>query len=318
MFWLHETKANTEYAVIQSPLIMIIPSSKFALNVLLLSWYVLPNARYCTALQNLIPPQWKFPTMGNGGGRIDIGGAGKTAAAIKLENEILETIANVDNRLSNDERIESLITQLETTKSIPEPAISSQIYGTWRLLYTTAATTSSPIQRRAVNAQQFPIYQDIVVVPCDISSDSNDDNKQQQQQQEQDRLVVKQIVKFTDKISLSVDAIASTAAYPLDELQPRQGSGKILGMNLLGVSLVGDEAQPDTVNRPNSRIDFVFDEGNFYFGNQWKIPYPVPFRLPILRDAVKGWIDITYLSDRIRISRGNKGTTFVLLKETEQ
>ena len=288
------------------------PSPTFLSNgVILLLWFIFRmNVQYCAALQNLIPPQWKFPSIG----RMDtISTSNNRNAAIKLENEILTAVANVDNRLSNDERIESLIAQLEATPSIPEPAISSQIYGTWRLLYTTAATTSSPIQRRAVNAQQFPIYQDIVIIPTD-SSDTNDANKQQQQ----DRLVVKQIVKFSDTISLSVDALASTEAYPLDELQPRQGSGKILGMNLLGVSLVGDEAQPDTINRPNSRIDFVFDEGNFYLGNQWKIPYPVPFRLPILRDAVKGWIDITYLSDRIRISRGNKGTTFVLLKENEQ
>ena len=289
------------------------PSSTFAHIVLLLCLFYF-NTRRSTALQNLIPPQWKFPTMSIAGDNTN------TKTVIKLENELLEAIGNVDNRLSNDERIESLIAQFEATKSIPEPAIASQIYGTWRLLYTTAATTSSPIQRRAVNAQQFPIYQDIVVVPGDSSttstdSDSDDTNNQQLIQ---DRLVVKQIVKFTDTISLSVDALASTTAYPLDELQPRKGSGKILGMNVLGVSLVGDEAQPDAINRPNSRIDFVFDEGNFYFGDQWKIPYPVPFRLPVLRDAVKGWIDITYLSDRIRISRGNKGTTFVLLKEVEQ
>jgi hypothetical protein len=84
---------------------------------------------------------------------------------------------------------------------------------------------------------------------------------------------------------------------------------------VLGVSLVGDEAKEDP-NRPNSRINFVFDEGNFDFRNI-RIPYPVPFRLPFLRDAVKGWIDLTFLSDRLRISRGNKGTTFVLLKEEE-
>ncbi|CAN0409849.1 unnamed protein product, partial [Hapterophycus canaliculatus] len=27
---------------------------------------------------------------------------------------------------------------------------------------------------------------------------------------------------------------------------------------------------------------------------------------------VKGWIDVTYLSERLRIARGNKGTLFVL------
>ena len=93
-------------------------------------------------------------------------------------------------------------------------------------------------------------------------------------------------------------------------------------MNILGVSLVGKEAEPNP-NRPNSRIDFVFDNGSFDFGGMVQIPYPVPFRLPIMRDLVKGWIDITYMSNSesnsnrgiLRISRGNKGSTFVLVKE---
>ncbi|XP_034220408.1 probable plastid-lipid-associated protein 12, chloroplastic isoform X3 [Prunus dulcis] len=48
-----------------------------------------------------------------------------------------------------------------------------------------------------------------------------------------------------------------------------------------------------------------------------EVPYPVPFRL--LGDEAKGWLDTTYLSQsgNLRISRGNKGTTFVLQKKTE-
>ena len=78
------------------------------------------------------------------------------------------------------------------------------------------------------------------------------------------------------------------------------------------------EAEPEAKEneeRPDARISFVFDEGNFELGSGFTVPYPVPFRLPLIRDAVKGWIDITYMSDRLRISRGNKGTTFVLIKE---
>jgi hypothetical protein len=267
------------------------------------------------ALQNfqLFPPQWNFPSIPNNNNKNDI--------AVKLENELLDAIANVDNRLSNDERIVSLINSLEdrslssSSLSIKEPAIAKEIYGKWKLLYTTSTDTSSPIQRRAVNAQQFPIYQDIVIVPSSQYYNTNSSSSDADSStNDKDLLVVKQIVKFTDTVSLSVDALASTARYPLEELQPRQSTGKVFGLNLLGVSFVGEEALPD-INRPNSRIDFVFDVGNFYIGNTITIPYPVPFRLPILRDWVKGWIDITYLSNRLRVSKGNKGTTFVLLKE---
>eukprot|EP00977_Amphora_coffeiformis_P013209 scaffold3408_cov129-Amphora_coffeaeformis.AAC.4 len=238
------------------------------------------------AFQNLFTPfankKAALPRVSNG--------------ARKVEDDLLSAINQVGSRLDNSELIQDLVQKLEQLPSISEPAIAPQVYGRWRLLYTTNTDTSSPIQRKAVDTQKFAIYQDIVV---------NDKNQ----------LQVNQVVKFSDTAQLSVDALASTSAYPLAEFTERKSTGKILGLNILGVSVVGEEAKPDP-NRPNSRIDFVFDEGNFDFGNV-KIPYPVPFRLPILRDTVKGWIDITYLSDRVRIARGNKGTTFILAKEDE-
>ncbi|KAL7488817.1 hypothetical protein ACHAW6_014445 [Cyclotella cf. meneghiniana] len=220
--------------------------------------------------------------------------------ALDLENQLLAAIAaNGDKRLDNSQEIASLVTQLEQCPSIPRPAIASEIYGRWRLLQTTNADTASPIQRKAVDTTKFDIFQDIVFSEND-----------------QTKLLVRQIVKFNDKNQLCVDALASTSAYPLPELTDREGTGKILGLNILGVSLVGDEAAEDA-DRPDSRIRFVFDEGKFDFGG-FTIPYPVPFRNPLFRDAVKGWIDITYLSDRVRISRGNKGTTFILKKEISE
>ena len=59
------------------------------------------------ALQNLIPSQWKFPTSSF------VTNTKSSSKAIKLENELLEAISNVNNRLSNDEAIESLIVSLE-------------------------------------------------------------------------------------------------------------------------------------------------------------------------------------------------------------
>ena len=224
---------------------------------------------------------------------------------IELENELIKTIEN-GKRLDNSDEISYLISRLELSGwSIPQPAIAPQVIGKWKLLHTNNADTASPIQRKAVDASAFNIYQDITL------KEVQDDVGLTRQQ-----LIVSQIVKFGLGTQLCVDALASTSKYPLKELTERVGTGEILGLNVLGVSKVGEEAKEDP-NRPDSRINFVFDEGNFNIFDSFKIPYPVPFRLPILRDTVKGWIDITYLSDRVRISRGNKGTTFVLVKEDE-
>ncbi|XP_042011471.1 probable plastid-lipid-associated protein 12, chloroplastic [Salvia splendens] len=70
--------------------------------------------------------------------------------------------------------------------------------------------------------------------------------------------------------------------------------------------------------KDGKRVLFRFDRAAFSLKFlPFKLPYPVPFRL--LGDEAKGWLDTTYLSQsgNIRISRGNKGTTFVLQKETE-
>ncbi|GFP94395.1 probable plastid-lipid-associated protein 12 chloroplastic [Phtheirospermum japonicum] len=70
--------------------------------------------------------------------------------------------------------------------------------------------------------------------------------------------------------------------------------------------------------KDGKRILFRFDRAAFSFKFlPFKVPYPVPFKL--LGDEAKGWLDTTYLSEsgNIRISRGNKGSTFVLQKETE-
>lgn len=70
--------------------------------------------------------------------------------------------------------------------------------------------------------------------------------------------------------------------------------------------------------KDGKRILFQFDRAAFSIKFlPFKVPYPVPFRL--LGDEAKGWLDTTYLSQsgNLRISRGNKGTTFVLQKKTE-
>ena len=223
---------------------------------------------------------------------------GKASAATELEDRLLDAINSVD-RLSNSDEIDELVRELENSGlGIERPAIADEVYGIWRLVHTSNADTASPIQRKAVDASKYDIYQNIELAEDDDCT-----------------LIVSQVVKFGPDSQLKVDALASTSAYPLAELTERK-SRTTLGLNILGISLVGEDAKEDP-NRPESRIDFVFDSGTFDFRGT-KVPYPVPFRLKLLRDAVKGWIDITYLSSTVRIARGNKGTTFVLVKEEEE
>ncbi|XP_076916703.1 putative plastid-lipid-associated protein 12, chloroplastic [Bidens hawaiensis] len=71
-----------------------------------------------------------------------------------------------------------------------------------------------------------------------------------------------------------------------------------------------------TVN-DGKRILLRVDKAAFSFKFlPFKVPYPVPFRL--LGDEAKGWLDTTYLSQsgNLWISRGNKGSIFVLQKQT--
>lgn len=85
-------------------------------------------------------------------------------------------------------------------------------------------------------------------------------------------------------------------------------------------------ASVDPDAHDGARIDFAFDLAYFElasgpFGVRLpgtrpvRVPYPVPFRL--LGDEARGWLDTTFLGKDVRISRGNKGTTFVLVREAK-
>ena len=62
-----------------------------------------------------------------------------------------------------------------------------------------------------------------------------------------------------------------------------------------------------------SRINFSFEKGTIGIRTPWgsalSLPYPVPFQL--LGDEARGWLDNVYLSDSVRLARGNKGTAFL-------
>ncbi|PXF39474.1 putative plastid-lipid-associated protein 12, chloroplastic [Gracilariopsis chorda] len=96
--------------------------------------------------------------------------------------------------------------------------------------------------------------------------------------------------------------------------------------------VVGDEVPLAIVNRllfPGGELNIMavvtdvqtqrlclrFTRAWFLLGGGFRIPYPVPFRL--LGKKSCGWLDIVYIDDELRVTKGNRGSTFVLRKESD-
>ena len=87
-----------------------------------------------------------------------------------------------------------------------------------------------------------------------------------------------------------------------------------------------DRSKDASESHSISRIDFAFDLACWLHAGPFgiklpgtrpaRVPYPVPFSL--LGDEAKGWLETSYLGKDVRISRGNKGTTFILVREAEE
>ncbi|KAK9820183.1 hypothetical protein WJX72_007235 [[Myrmecia] bisecta] len=209
------------------------------------------------------------------------------------EQVILECLQGVKGRGKSGmtpellEKFDAAVLELERAGGIQAPTASPQLEGRWKLLFTTRPGTASPIQRTFTGVESFVVYQEILL--------SGEQGAR-----------VYNIVKFGRLGELKAEAEAITDSQPMEGFTPRKGPG----IALFGKSSVNTPAAPDL------RIDFQFDRAAFDFKLlPFKVPYPVPFKL--LGDETKGWLDITYLSadGTFRLSRGNKGTLFVLTKD---
>ena len=193
-------------------------------------------------------------------------------------------------------------------RGVRDPAFSPLIAGRWKLLFTTRPGSSSPIQRAFTGVEAFSVHQEVTSAVVSPATGET--------------LVpgsVTNVVTLGNAGTLRVVAATSTAAAPLPGFVPRSGPG-VPWLKFLGTSSV---APPRT---PGERLDFAFRRAAFYFtsgvARGLSVPYPVPFetlsKLPgDLGDEVKGFLDTTYLSPdgSFRLSRGNKGTLFVLQRE---
>ena len=107
--------------------------------------------------------------------------------------------------------------------------------------------------------------------------------------------------------------------YQIVELADDRSTGRILNVvDASPAAVVAIEADLEGAPSPN-RLDFRFTGGRVLLRTLWNgtlnLPYPVPFDL--LGDNAKGWLQTDYLTDDLRLSRGNKGSLFVLTPEAE-
>ena len=88
------------------------------------------------------------------------------------------------------------------------------------------------------------------------------------------------------------------------------------GMNLLkpkGINKIIGSAILANLNKINTtRIGVIFKQAGLIGPEVYN--FKIKGLINIKKEQ-KGWLDITYLSDRIRICRGDKGTLFILLKK---
>ena len=184
--------------------------------------------------------------------------------------------------------IEAAVTELVAADAgEPEPALSSRIEGNWKLLHITSSDfdVRNPLGRR-VDGTSPGVEGFFAAVTGG---------------------------EAVTTASSSPIQRAVTSAFSVSQsiYRPLETTGRVeqvvltpLGELHLNAAAFVDLAQPQ-------RIKFAFDEGYFEFnGSGIRIPYPVPFRL--LGKEAEGHLDTSYLGEQVRVSTGNKGTTFVL------
>jgi len=107
--------------------------------------------------------------------------------------------------------------------------------------------------------------------------------------------------------------------YQVVQFSDDKESGRILNVvDASPAAVVAIEADLEDKPQPN-RLGFRFSGGTILLNTLWNatlsLPYPVPFEL--LGDNAKGWLQTAYITPTLRLSRGNKGSLFVLVPEPE-
>jgi len=187
--------------------------------------------------------------------------------------------------------VDELAALLAESGGIVSPALSPAIEGAWTLLHTSSSSFDmrNPLGRRIDGSA--PGLEGVIGeltggTAVDVASSSP-------------------IQRAVTGAFSVVQTISLTRSEPRVFQEVR----------IAGVGVLHLNARASTSAETPDRIKFSFDEGYLELSAPagLRLPYPVPFRL--LGKEANGYLDTLYLSERMRISKGNKGTTFILAKK---
>ena len=186
--------------------------------------------------------------------------------------------------------VAACIADLEATGGVTDaPAFSAEIEGTWQLLHTSSSTfdISNPLGRRADGSA--PLIEGWIasVTGGDKATTAS-------------ASPIQRAVTNAFRVTQTLKSVQSSSGGRVEQLVTTP----------LGELHLNAAARVDPAS-DGKRVVFAFDEG-FFLSEETgiRLPYPVPFKL--LGKEAEGYLDTSYLGERLRVSTGNKGTTFAL------
>ena len=229
--------------------------------------------------------------------------------ASSLEEELIRS-ADAGDDAGTLRAIDALKKNFKVSESIGDnEALASAVDGTWRLIYSTKSTfdATAPLGRRTDNTAPG-----IEAVFAALSSDSSDSagSRVAASSSPIQRAVLSKLSEGGFAVRQGVRLVGADASG-----RGRVDQAVCFGDGIGYFRLSANASLEPETSELRGRINYGFDLAYLDLKKPFeaRLPYPVPFRL--LGAEAMGFLTTDYVSSAVRISTGNKGTTFVFVKE---
>jgi hypothetical protein len=232
--------------------------------------------------------------------------------ASSLEEELIRS-ADAGDDAGTLRAIDALTKSFKVSESIGDnEALAAAVDGTWRLIYSTKSTfdATAPLGRRTDNTA--PGIEAVFAALFGSSSDSSDSagSRVAASSSPIQRAVLSKLSEGGFAVRQGVRLVGADASG-----RGRVDQAVCFGDGIGYFRLSANASLEPETSELRGRINYGFDLAYLDLKKPFeaRLPYPVPFRL--LGAEAMGFLTTDYVSNAVRISTGNKGTTFVFVKE---